>query len=83
MNENQSGNNDDTPVNKQYVNGFPLCLLVISARLSPSSSSLKVNGLCGIRQESSEFSLASPTECVYKFEICEPTEPHVEKKSKL
>ena len=48
---------------------FPTwCSLNVIGKLSPSSSKLKVDGLCGVSQESSEFSLASPTEYGYKFE---------------
>ena len=47
------------------------CSLNIIGKLSPSSSKLKVDGLCGVRGESSEFSLASPTEYGYKFETYE------------
>ena len=59
---------------------FPMwCSLNIIGKLSPSSSILKVDGLCGARKESSEFSLASPTEHVlcYNFEIYKYIEPSV------
>ena len=48
---------------------------------SPSQLILKVDGLCGRSDESSEFSLASPTEHGYSFEIYEHHEPkrHLEK----
>ena len=53
---------------------FPMwCSLNIIGKLSPSSSILKVDGLCSVRKESSEFSLASPTE----FEIYRYIEPSV------
>ena len=51
------------------------CSLNIIGKLSPASSKLKVDGLCavtcGIKKESSEFSLASPKEHDYKFETYE------------
>ena len=57
---------------------FPMwCSLNIIEKLSPSSSKLKVDGLCGVSQESSEFSLASPTEHGYKFETYEHVEPDI------
>ena len=51
------------------------CYLHIIGKLAPSSSRLEVDGLCGVRQESSEFSLASPTEHGYKFKIYRHIEP--------
>ena len=59
---------------------FPTwCSLNIIGKLSPSSSKLKVEGLCGIKEESSEFSLASPIEYGYKFEAYEHVEPVIVK----
>ena len=57
---------------------FPMChLYVISEMLisSPSQLKLKVDGLCGRNDESTEFSLASPTEYGYNFEIYQHHEP--------
>ena len=51
------------------------CSINIIGKLSPSSSKLEVHGLCGVNQESSEFSLASPTEHGYKFETYEYVYP--------
>ena len=52
-----------------------MCFLRVIGKLSPSSSLLKVDGLCGIEQESSEFSLAFPTKHGYKFEIYQHIDP--------
>ena len=60
---------------------FPLCFIYIIGKLSASSSKLKVDGLCCVGQESSEFNLASPTENNYKFEIYQHIQPHVVNKS--
>ena len=57
---------------------FPMCFIYINGNLSSSSSILKVNGLHGIGQESSEFSLVSPTEYGYKFEIYQRMQPQIE-----
>ena len=43
------------------------CSLYIIGKLSPSSSKLKVDGLCSTSKESAEFSLVSPKEYDYKF----------------
>ena len=59
------------------------CFLNIIGKLSASSSKLRVDGLCGINQESSEFSLASPTEHGYKFETYEHVVKPVIIKSEL
>ena len=62
---------------------FPMwCSLNIIGKLSPSSSKLKVVGMCGVNEESSEFSLTSPEEHGYKFEIYQHVEPDIIK-SKL
>ena len=59
---------------------FPTwCSLNIIGKLSPLSGEVIVDGLCGIDQESSEFSLASPTEHGYKFETYELVEPVIVK----
>ena len=64
----------------------PVCdLHVITEMLvsSPSQLKLKVEGLCGRNDESSEFSLASPTDYGYQFEIYQHHEPeHRLKKGK-
>ena len=65
---------------------YPVCNLhVITEMLvsSPSQLKLKVDGLCGRNDESSEFSLASPTEYGYHFDIYQHHEPeHRLKKGK-
>ena len=53
------------------------CSLNIIGKLSPLSSKLKVVGMCGVNEESSEFSLASPEEYGYKFEIYQHIEPDI------
>ena len=52
-------------------------LYVITETLvsSPSQLILKVDGLCGRNDESPEFSLASPTDHGYRFEIYQHHEP--------
>ena len=55
-----------------------MCFIHIKGELSTSSSKLKIHGLCGLRQESSEFSLASPTEYGYKFDVYQHIQPHIE-----
>ena len=55
-----------------------MCFIHIKGELSTSSSKLKIHGLCGLGQESSEFSLASPTEYGYKFDIYQHVQPHIE-----
>ena len=54
-----------------------MCFLYINGRLSPSSSKLKVKGLCGVQHQSFEFSLDSPTEYGYKFENYKHIEPEI------
>ena len=68
-------------VERHEIN-FPMwCSLYIIGKLSPSSSKLKVDGLCGVGRESSEFSLASPTE--HGFEIYDHVAKPVIIKSEL
>lgn len=76
-NDTQSGNNDDSLVENEYVTKFPRCLLIINGKLSITSSRLKVNGLCGVAKESSEFNLAFPTESGYRFELYDHIDPHI------
>ena len=83
VNDTQSGNNDGSLVENEYLTYFPRCLLLINGKLSVTSSRLKVNGLCGIEKESSEFNLAFPTESGYKFEVYDHTDPHIISKSKM
>lgn len=56
---------------------FPMSFFYIIGNLSSSSSKLTVNGLCGIGQDSSEFSLGSPTEHRSKFESYDHIEPQI------
>ena len=62
---------------------FPRCLLFIYGKLPSTSSRLRVNGLCGIAKESSEFNLAFPTKFGYRFEVYDHTNPRIVKKSKI
>ena len=64
---------------EKYEVNFPMSFLYINGKSSSSSSKMKVNGLCGVGQEFSEFSLLSPTEYDYKFEKYEHIKPHITK----
>ena len=59
------------------IENFPMCFFYIFGKLSPSSSKIKVDGLSGVRQEPSEFSLVSPMEYGYKFEIYQHIKPYI------
>lgn len=82
-NDTQSGSNDDSLVENEYLTNFPRCVLLINGKLSLISSKLRVNGLCGIAQESSEFNLAYPTEFGYKFEVYDHIDPQIVLQSKI
>ena len=47
-------------LSEEYKISLPMCFLHVIGQLHASSSKIKVDGLCGLGQESSEFSLVSP-----------------------
>ena len=64
-------------LHEEYKISLPMCFIHVIGQLSSSSSKLKVDGLCGLEQQSSEFSLLSPKEHGNKFETYHPTDPHI------
>ena len=81
--DTQSGSNDDGSVENEYLTSFSRCVLLINGKLSLTSSRLRVNGLRGIAQESTEFNLAFPTESGYRFEVYDHIDPNIIRKSKM
>ena len=64
-------------LHEEYKISLPMCFIHVIGELSSSSSKLKVDGLRGLEQQSSEFSLLSPKHYSYKFEAYQPTDPHI------
>ena len=70
-------------LNEKYKIDLPMCFVHVIGQLSTSSSRLKVDVLCGLEQESSEFSLVSPTKYVYNFKDYQHIEPEIIFESKF
>ena len=58
---------------------FPMSFLYMIGKSTRSLYKMRVDGLRGVAQESSEFSLLSPAEHDYKFEKYEHIEPYITK----
>ena len=70
-------------LSEEYQTDLPMCFVHVIKQLPSSSSKIKVDGLCGLGQESSEFSLLSPTEYGYKFKTYQHIKPHIIAESKF
>ena len=70
-------------LSEEYKIDLPMCFLHVIGQLPPSSSKIKVDGLCGLGQEPSEFSLVYPKDCGYKFKIYQHIDPEIIIESKF
>ena len=68
---------------EEYKIDLPMCFVHVIGQLLRSSSKLKVDGLCGLGKESSEFSLLSPKKYGYNFKDYQHVEPYIFIESKV